>query len=225
MEWLRSLAFLIWIAAPVAALNFLLRRHRTRTNQLQKHAYGAGLNFRSLSSDDSLGLKMLQQMQVAGCTVHSIVELQAFEPFRSKGYGEISNLVSGTWNSMRIICFDHVSRFKTGHALSGKGFVAVQLPIAVPMTTIKRAGAVDHFVRFVDKGYESFWGPGRHRMGSIWFWYFNSPFGCHVEYDADMDLHDASWIARAVPIGADNSQLFLFSAREKWFPGGPPEKH
>jgi len=44
--------------------------------------------------------------------------------------------------------------------------------------------------RFVAKGYQSFWGPGRHRFGSNWFWYFNSPLGCHVEYDADMDLHD-----------------------------------
>ena len=42
--------------------------------------------------------------------------------------------------------------------------------------------------RFVNKGYQSFWGPGRHRFGSNWFWYFNSPLSCHVEYDADMDL-------------------------------------
>ena len=44
--------------------------------------------------------------------------------------------------------------------------------------------------RFVKAGYQSFWGPGRHKYGSNWFWYFNSPLGCHVEYDADMDLHD-----------------------------------
>jgi catechol 2,3-dioxygenase-like lactoylglutathione lyase family enzyme len=50
--------------------------------------------------------------------------------------------------------------------------------------------------RFVAKGYESFWGPGRHKFGSNWFWYFNSPLGCHVEYDADMDLHDGDWTAR-----------------------------
>jgi catechol 2,3-dioxygenase-like lactoylglutathione lyase family enzyme len=76
--------------------------------------------------------------------------------------------------------------------------------------------------RFVAKGYESFWGPGRHRFGSNWFWYFNSPLGCHVEYDADMDLHDRSWSAREVPMGADASQLFLFQHRDKWAPGGPP---
>jgi len=76
--------------------------------------------------------------------------------------------------------------------------------------------------RFVEKGYQSFWGPGRHKFGSNWFWYFNSPLGCHVEYDADMDLHDASWQAREVAMGADASQAFLFQYREKWAPSGPP---
>ncbi|MDP9522894.1 VOC family protein [Pseudomonas putida] len=76
--------------------------------------------------------------------------------------------------------------------------------------------------RFVEKGYSSFWGPGRHKMGSNWFWYFNSPLGCHVEYDADMDLHDDHWLARETPAGADGSQIFLFSRQEKWAPGGPP---
>lgn len=76
--------------------------------------------------------------------------------------------------------------------------------------------------RFASKGYESFWGPGRHKFGSNWFWYFNSPLGCHVEYDADMDLHDEHWTPRAVPMNAEASQLFLFTKREKWAPGGPP---
>jgi catechol 2,3-dioxygenase-like lactoylglutathione lyase family enzyme len=77
--------------------------------------------------------------------------------------------------------------------------------------------------RFVEKGYESFWGPGRHQLGSNWFWYFNSPMGCHVEYDADMDLHDDSWSPRVEPSSADTSQYFLFQHREKWMPGGKPE--
>lgn len=76
--------------------------------------------------------------------------------------------------------------------------------------------------RFVGKGYESFWGPGRHKFGSNWFWYFNSPLGCHVEYDADMDRHDEHWTPRAVPMSAEASQLFLFTQRDKWAPGGPP---
>lgn len=78
--------------------------------------------------------------------------------------------------------------------------------------------------RFSEKGYETFWGPGRHLFGSNWFWYFNSPLGCHVEYDADMDLHDDSWEARYQPASKDTSQLFLFTTREKWYPSGPPPK-
>jgi len=76
--------------------------------------------------------------------------------------------------------------------------------------------------RLVNKGYQSFWGPGRHKMGSNWFWYFNSPLATHIEYDADMDQHDDSWTARAVPLSADASQAFLFQSRDKWAPGGPP---
>jgi catechol 2,3-dioxygenase-like lactoylglutathione lyase family enzyme len=78
--------------------------------------------------------------------------------------------------------------------------------------------------QFAAKGYRTFWGPGRHMLGSNWFWYFNSPFGCHLEYDADMDLHDNSWVARAVPMTPDNAQIFLFNARDKWIPGGPPPR-
>jgi catechol 2,3-dioxygenase-like lactoylglutathione lyase family enzyme len=76
--------------------------------------------------------------------------------------------------------------------------------------------------RMVKKGYESFWGPGRHKFGSNWFWYFNSPLGTHVEYDADMDLHDGEWTERETPMSAEMAQLFLFENVEKWSPGGPP---
>jgi catechol 2,3-dioxygenase-like lactoylglutathione lyase family enzyme len=79
--------------------------------------------------------------------------------------------------------------------------------------------------RFVNKGYESFWGPGRHKFGSNWFWYFNSPMGCHVEYDADMDKHDDDWVPRMATPGAEASQMFLFENVEKFFPGGPSDKH
>lgn len=78
--------------------------------------------------------------------------------------------------------------------------------------------------RFQQQGWTSFWGPGRHLLGSNWFWYFNSPLGCHIEYDADMDKHDDAWAARQAPMSADNSQLFLFASREKWAPSGPPAK-
>ena len=73
--------------------------------------------------------------------------------------------------------------------------------------------------RFAQKGYKSFWGPGRHIMGSNFFWYFNSPFGGTMEFDADMDLHDDSWTPRAIPPGSDNSQTFLFTQAPKGAPG------
>ncbi len=76
--------------------------------------------------------------------------------------------------------------------------------------------------RFQDKGYESFWGPGRHIYGSNWFWYFNSPMGVHVEFDADMDLHDDSWTPREIDASADASQIFNFTLVDKWMPGGDP---
>lgn len=78
--------------------------------------------------------------------------------------------------------------------------------------------------RMVEKGYQSFWGPGRHQMGSNWFWYFNSPLACHVEFDADMDLHDESWVPREIPVSAEISQAFLFQYRKKWMPG-PDSEH
>jgi hypothetical protein len=61
-------------------------------------------------------------------------------------------------------------------------------------------------------------------FGSNWFWYFISPLGCHVEYDADMDLHDDTWVPREAPCTADTSQLFLLTNRERWFPSGAPAK-
>jgi catechol 2,3-dioxygenase-like lactoylglutathione lyase family enzyme len=78
---------------------------------------------------------------------------------------------------------------------------------------------LQHGWRFVKKGYKSFWGPGRHILGSNFFWYFNSPFGAVMEVDADMDLHDEHWVPRACDPGSDNSQIFLFEARDKWAPG------
>lgn len=77
---------------------------------------------------------------------------------------------------------------------------------------------------FGKKGYQSFWGPGRHNFGSNWFWYFNSPFGCRFEYDADMDLFDKTWQPRELPAETESTQVFLFQARDKWSPIGPPPK-
>jgi len=81
------------------------------------------------------------------------------------------------------------------------------------------AEVLQHGWNFVAKGYKSFWGPGRHILGSNYFWYFNSPFGAVMEVDADMDIHDEAWVPRACDPGKDNSQIFLFGAQPKWAPG------
>lgn len=73
-----------------------------------------------------------------------------------------------------------------------------------------------------EKGYQTYWGPGRHIMGSNWFWYFNSPLNCKVELDADMDLLNKHWVPREVPFSADASQAYLLKVAEKWTPGGKP---
>jgi catechol 2,3-dioxygenase-like lactoylglutathione lyase family enzyme len=87
-------------------------------------------------------------------------------------------------------------------------------------------GSADELLRagadFAGKGYKTFWGPGRHIFGSNWFWYFNSPLGGTIEYDADMDVHDDSWAPREIKAAEDTSQVFLFTLREPWFPSGGP---
>lgn len=65
-------------------------------------------------------------------------------------------------------------------------------------------------------------GPGRHKFGSNWFWYFHSLMGAHVENDANMDTHDGDWTLREVPMSKEAVQLFLFENVAKWAPGGPP---
>ena len=69
-------------------------------------------------------------------------------------------------------------------------------------------------------GYKSTWGPGRHILGSNYFWYFNSPFGGKFEIDADMDWHDDTWVPRHIVAKAPTSQIFHFKAVPKYQPGG-----
>ena len=111
---------------------------------------------------------------------------------------------------------DHHTLFLIQTPAFMKGVEHFTFHLSGPTAVLQRGTA------FAAKGYQSYWGPGRHKFGSNWFWYFNSPVGCHVEYDADMDLHDDSWVAREAPMQVDESQIFLFQHREKWAPGGPP---
>jgi catechol 2,3-dioxygenase-like lactoylglutathione lyase family enzyme len=46
----------------------------------------------------------------------------------------------------------------------------------------------------IEAGWESRLGPGRHVIGSNYFWYFHSPCGGAMELTADMDRADDDWV-------------------------------
>lgn len=113
---------------------------------------------------------------------------------------------------------DHHSHFLIGAPAFMQGVEHFTFHFGGPTEVLQNGN------RFIEAGYQAFWGPGRHIFGSNWFWYFNSPFGCHMEMDADMDLHDNTWTPRVAKLGADASQAFLLRRRDKWSPGpGTPE--
>lgn len=58
------------------------------------------------------------------------------------------------------------------------------------------------------KGHETAWGPGRHIFGSNYFWYFKSPFGGNLEFDADMDVVDDGWRPREAIAGPEAAAIW-----------------
>lgn len=62
---------------------------------------------------------------------------------------------------------------------------------------------------FASKGWTSAWGPGRHIFGGNCFWYFKSPFGGNVEFDADMDVVDDYWQPREAIMGPETAAAWL----------------
>ena len=66
--------------------------------------------------------------------------------------------------------------------------------------------------QFEALGHKTAWGPGRHVFGSNNFWYFKSPFGGNLEYDADIDVVDDTWEPREVPISLKAGAYWLVEA-------------
>lgn len=48
----------------------------------------------------------------------------------------------------------------------------------------------------LEHGWTSKVGPGRHKIGSNYFWYFDSPCGGAMELTADLDCADDNWVAK-----------------------------
>lgn len=149
-------------------------------------------------------------------TVLFVPDLDRIAKFYCERLGfVITDVLKGSGPFLRPkACDDHHALFFIGTPDYMKGIEHLAFHMGGP-TELMLAGS-----RFVKAGYESFWGPGRHIFGSNWFWYFNSPFGCHFEYDADMDKHDGNWVAREALAGPETGQAFLFQHRDKWFPSG-----
>jgi len=47
--------------------------------------------------------------------------------------------------------------------------------------------------RLQKAGFQTAFGPGRHELGSNWYWYFHTPLGAAFEVAADMDRVDDDW--------------------------------
>lgn len=150
--------------------------------------------------------------------VYFVPDFEKAEAFYAERLGFVTtDRFTGTGPFMRPAGMkDHHSLFFLQTPPFMKGIEHFTFHMGGP-TEVMQAGT-----NYLNKGYESFWGPGRHIYGSNWFWYFKSPLGCNIEYDADMDSHDDNWVARESKSEADTSQIFLFQYREKWAPGGPP---
>ncbi len=52
-------------------------------------------------------------------------------------------------------------------------------------------------MQMADRGFRHGWGPGRHVLGSNYFWYVQDPWGSFAEFSADIDYvpHGATWEA------------------------------
>jgi catechol 2,3-dioxygenase len=50
-------------------------------------------------------------------------------------------------------------------------------------------------MQMADRGFRNGWGPGRHVLGSNYFWYVQDPWGSFAEYSADIDYlpREATW--------------------------------
>jgi catechol 2,3-dioxygenase-like lactoylglutathione lyase family enzyme len=63
-----------------------------------------------------------------------------------------------------------------------------------------------------DKGWRTEAGPGRHIIGSNYFWYFKSPCGSAVEYYADIDYLTDNWKTREWQFSPEMIACWMVSA-------------
>jgi len=69
-------------------------------------------------------------------------------------------------------------------------------------------------------GWETRMGPGRHVIGSNYFWYFKSPCGGAMELTADMDRADDDWVVGEWDFVPENTKAW--ETEFKMLPGSGP---
>lgn len=57
-------------------------------------------------------------------------------------------------------------------------------------------------------GWKVRWGPGRHKLGSNYFWYFHTPLGGALEYTCDVDHVDENWQPLELEFSPENSAIW-----------------
>ena len=55
-----------------------------------------------------------------------------------------------------------------------------------------------------ERGWKTAIGPGRHKVSSAYFWYFDNPCGGEAEYFSDMDYVTAAWKPSKILAGPSN---------------------
>jgi catechol 2,3-dioxygenase-like lactoylglutathione lyase family enzyme len=68
--------------------------------------------------------------------------------------------------------------------------------------------------RMIDRGWKTAFGPGRHTLGSNYFWYLQTPCGGAMEYAADMDRADDNWVPGQWDYGPDVVAAYSFTLPE-----------
>jgi catechol-2,3-dioxygenase len=74
-------------------------------------------------------------------------------------------------------------------------------------------------VHFAEHGWDTVVGPGRHKVSSAYFWYFDNPCGGQVEYFSDTDFLDATWKPRKLPPTPDSIAEWALFEGVKRFKG------
>lgn len=63
-------------------------------------------------------------------------------------------------------------------------------------------------MHMMEAGWGTRWGPGRHKFGSNYFWYFHSPLGGALEYTCDIDQVDENWVPKEVEFCPENAAMW-----------------